>query len=100
MSDLDIRDTVALLTNASSTGAGVNVPVGSYYWKVYGVWDGASAQLQQDLSNAGLWVDVDGAVLTSDGAYSNVGLGWGKTRVEITNAGVSTSLNSVLERMS
>lgn len=87
---------ITLLSAADETGSAVMVFPGTYNWYVYDTWDGATAQLQFSPDEGSTWIDIDGLALTADGGWTGIELAAGHVRVEISDAGASTSLSSDL----
>lgn len=89
-----MADTPRLLSAASTTGSAVRVNNGHYNFIAWGTWDGASAQLQFSPNDGTTWIDIDGAVLTANGGWSDIPMGKGHVRVAISGAGGSTSVSA------
>lgn len=92
------QDTLILLSGATSSGTGVRLD-GFGYWNftTYGTWNGASAQLQWSPNDGTTFVNVDGAVLSADGIWSDVPIDAGVVKVVVT--GTATSISSKLGRV-
>lgn len=87
---------LVLMTAAAATQAGVAINAGTYNWFAYGVWNGATAQLQFSPNAGTTWINIDGAALTADGAFTNISFAAGQARVLIATPGGSTALTSSL----
>jgi hypothetical protein len=88
---------VVLLQNAVATGSWQAVTGGSYTFAAWGgTWGGATAQLQwSDTSGLSTAFDVEGALLTEDGSWSNVPIAAGYVRCAIIG-GSGAILNATL----
>ena len=94
---MDTSRKLTLLSAAAATGSSTPIIApGKHNWSVYGTWDSASAQLQWSPNGGTTWIDIDGAVLTANGGWSDIPIAGGHVRVSISGAGGSTSLTSDL----
>lgn len=85
------EDEVTLLTAASTTGSWIDWPGGQGMWFVRGTFGGATLQLQISDDGGTTPLDIDGAVLTSNGGFT-MALPAYKIRAVITGgSGVSVT---------
>jgi hypothetical protein len=63
------EDEVTLLTNAAVTGAWMDWPGGLGLWEAWGVFDGATVQLQKSPDGGTEEIDVDDAGLSVKGGF-------------------------------
>lgn len=89
---------VTLLPAASAvTGAWVPVISGRYNWITYGVYGGATAQLQFSPDAGVSTINLAGATNSApDNDFMNISFGNGHARVLLTSPGGTTSLTSKL----
>lgn len=89
-----------LLVNANTTGEGQHYLPGEYEWLIWGVWDGATATLQQapDIPPTS-WVSFNAGTATENGRLTGIPISKSFMRVQLTNVGVNTRLNSSFNRV-
>lgn len=86
-----------LLSNQTTNGSGsaVNIEDGGFrLLRVYGTFDGATAQLEVDFNGSGTWVaDSGGAFTVADQFYLSTKTGM-SVRLTVSSAGASTDLTA------
>lgn len=89
---------IVLLSAAAATGAWIDWPGSWGMWVVQGTFGGSSAKLQMSIDGGTTPIDVQGAILTTNGAFPiRIPALW-KLRVVITG-GAGITLTSKMKQM-
>ena len=85
-----------LLSAGKVTGQPINIANGVYAYRVTGIFDGASAQLQWRENPSSPWLDIPNTVLINVDTIYGIPLNNGQARVLIKNSDTATSLTVTL----